>query len=55
MTEAAKFERMALWAEAKADEAAASDVPWALRNLRLYQNKASEFWDKHFEAVRKGI
>lgn len=26
------------WAEKKANEAAASDAPWALKNLRLYQN-----------------
>lgn len=45
--------RKALWAEAKADEAAASDAPWALRNLRLYQNMASRFWGEHFKAVRE--
>ena len=42
---------MALWAERKADEAAASDKPWATRNLRLYQNKASEFWSEHYKAL----
>jgi len=44
--------RKALWAERKADEAAESDKPWALRNLRLYQNHASRFWGEHFAAVR---
>lgn len=49
---AATWEAMALWAERKADEAAASDKPWALRNLRLYQNKASEYWAEHYKEVR---
>lgn len=44
--------RKALWAERKADEAAASDKPWALRNLRLYQNMASKFWSECFTAER---
>jgi hypothetical protein len=48
-----KLERMALWAERKADEAAASDAPWAMGNLRLYQNMASKFWHEHYTAVRE--
>lgn len=52
MTPAEKFKGMALIFERKADEAAASDAPWALGNLRVYQNKASEFWGKHFAAAR---
>lgn len=43
---------MAEWAEAKADEAAASDAPWALGNLRVYQNMASKYWGEHFAAAR---
>ena len=46
-------QRKALWAERKADEAAASDAPWALRNLRLYQNMAFRFWGEHFRALRE--
>ena len=42
---------MAEWAERKADEAAASDKPWAMRNLRLFQNKANEFWREHYKAA----
>ena len=45
--------RMAQWAERKADEAASSDAPWSLGNLRLYQNKASEFWGEYYRAMRK--
>ena len=53
MTEAEKSKRMAEWAERKADEAAASDAPWWLGNLRLYQNMASKFWAQHYKAVRE--
>lgn len=42
--------RKALWAERKADEAAGSDAPWALGNLRTYQNYASRFWSEYFAA-----
>lgn len=42
---------MAEWAEAKANAAAASPEPWAMANLRLYQNKASEFWREHYKAA----
>ena len=52
MTESEKKRRMALWAERKADEAAASEAPWALRNLRLYQNYASKFWGEHYAALK---
>ena len=48
---AAQWEAMAVWAERKADEAAASDAPWALRNLRFYQNKMSE-WLKEYYAAK---
>lgn len=44
---------MALWAERKADEASTSDAPWALRNLRLYQNLASKWWGEHYAALRR--
>jgi hypothetical protein len=43
---------MALWAERKANEAASSDKPWALGNLRNYQNMASKFWGEHYRALR---
>lgn len=42
---------MALWAERKADEAAASDAPWAMGNLRTYQNCASKWWGEHYRAL----
>jgi hypothetical protein len=42
---------MAEWAEAKANAASASTEPWAMANLRLYQNKASEFWREHYKAL----
>jgi hypothetical protein len=45
--------RKALWAERKAEENASSDVPWALSNLRMYQNMASKFWGEHYAAVRE--
>ncbi len=44
--------RKALWAENKADEASASSAPWALKNLRMYQNLASKFWGEHYAALR---
>lgn len=53
MTKAELARQKALWAERKADEAAASDKPWALGNLRLYQNMASRFWHEHFTELRK--
>ena len=40
------------WAERKAGEAAASNYPWAMGNLRTYQNLAFKFWGEHFAAVR---
>jgi len=44
---------MALWAERKADEAAVSNEPWALGNLRTYQNYASKWWSEHYKAARE--
>lgn len=44
--------RMAVWAENKADHWAESDKPWALRNMRLYQNYASKYWAGYFAALR---
>lgn len=52
MIEMELTKRKALWAEAKCDEASSSDKPWAMSNLRLYQNLASKFWDEHFQAVK---
>ena len=44
--------RKAEWAERKADEAAASDAPWAMGNLRLYQNFASKSWREYYKLER---
>lgn len=44
---------MAEWAERKANEAAASDKPWAMANLRTYQNKMSEWLGEHYRAKRE--
>lgn len=52
MTTAELARRKALWAERKANEAAASDKPWWLGNLRLYQNLADKFWGEHFKLLR---
>jgi hypothetical protein len=46
------LERRALIAESKADEAAASDMPWAIGNLRIYQNLASKFWGEYYSAMK---
>jgi len=46
------WKQMALWAERKADKAAASDMPWARGNLRLYQNCLSLWWSEHYRALR---
>lgn len=43
MTESEKYFGMAAWAGRKADKAAASDAPWALGNLRTYQNLMSKW------------
>ena len=48
----ATWRHMAEWAEAKANAAAAASEPWALANLRLYQNKASEYWGEHYKAAQ---
>lgn len=45
------LKRRALVAERRADEAAASDLPWAIGNLRLYQNLASKFWGEYYAAL----
>jgi len=54
MTRSEICKRKALWAERKCNEAAASDKPWALRNLRLYQNYASRFWGEYFTELKLG-
>ncbi len=43
--------RKAEWAECKANEAAASDKPWAARNLRLYQNLMSKWLGEYYRAL----
>ena len=45
--------RKAEWAERKCDEAAASSEPWALANLRLYQNYLSRFLTDYYVACRQ--
>ena len=49
MTASERYARMAVWAESKADFWSESPRPWALRNMRLYQNYASKYWARHFE------
>lgn len=49
--DAKTWKAMAEWAERKADEAAASDAPWWLGNLRTYQNCASKWWAEHYKAA----
>lgn len=51
MTEAERYYKMALWAENKANIAASSDKPWAMGNLRVYQNLASRFWHQYYKTV----
>lgn len=51
MTRTDILKRKADWAERKCDEAAASSAPWALGNLRLYQNLASKFWGEYYAAL----
>lgn len=46
-----KWRFMAEWAEAKANAASASSDPWDMANLRMYQNKASEYWREHYLAL----
>lgn len=53
MTKADRAKGLALWAERKADDAAGSDKPWWLGNLRLYQNMASRYWGEYYAAVRE--
>lgn len=53
MTKIDLLARKVEWAERKCAEAAASDKPWALRNLRLYQNLASKYWSEYFSEARK--
>jgi hypothetical protein len=48
---AALWERMAKGAERKADFWAASDAPWALGNLRLYQDKMV-LWGRYADCAR---
>lgn len=48
-----KWHRMADWAERRANEAAESDAPWAMRNLRLWQNKMSEWYGYALAAERE--
>jgi hypothetical protein len=52
-TKAQLAHRKALWAEEKANDAAASNAPWALGNLRLYQNMAARFWGEYYAAIAK--
>lgn len=51
--DSATLHRMADWAERKANEAARSTEPWALSNLRLYQNLMSKWYGEALEAERR--
>lgn len=53
MTRSELKSRMAVWAESKAAYWSASDKPWALRNMRLYQNYASHYWGEYFAELKK--
>lgn len=52
MRSSEKFRRMADYFERKADEAAASDAPWAMGNLRTYQNYMSKYRGLQYRAER---
>lgn len=43
--------RMAEIAEREADKAASSDAPWALQNLRDYQNLMSKWLGEYYKAL----
>ena len=45
------WERMSEWAARKADFWAASDAPWALGNLRLYQSRMA-LWGRYADCAR---
>ena len=51
-TRADTLAHLAEWAESKAAYWSESDKPWAMRNMRLYQNYASRYWAEHFKAKR---
>lgn len=46
-----QLKQKARWAERKAEENANSDKPWAMRNLRYYQNCAYKWWGDYFAAI----
>lgn len=46
--------RKVQWAERKCAEAAASDEPWALANLRLYQNYLVRFLGEYHRTLALG-
>lgn len=47
------FKRCAAWAENKANAAANSSKPWALGNLRLYQNEMCKWLDRRNLVIRQ--
>jgi len=47
-----RLKRKCEWTERKCAEASASDAPWALRNLRYYQNRAYASWGEYYAACR---
>lgn len=53
-TEAQRHFGIAAVFERKADEAAASNAPWALGNLRTYQNMMSKHLALAYAAERDG-
>jgi hypothetical protein len=48
-----QLRRIVLRFDKLADEAAASDKPWALRNLRLYQNMGTKAYACYAKARRE--
>lgn len=53
MSEAERHFKIAEVFERKANEAAVSDAPWALGNLRTYQNAVSRHLSLAYAAERK--
>jgi hypothetical protein len=53
MTRLEKANRMVAIYQRKCDEAAASDAPWALGNLRLYSNYLSKAVSEQCAAERE--
>jgi hypothetical protein len=55
MTESERNFKIAAVFERKANEAASSDAPWAMGNLRTYQNMMSKHLMLAYAAEAKGV